>query len=280
MRSRGLVVAIAVVLAVLAAVGVIVYTNNVEKTVIEDETTTVWVSEENIGTGTELNPLIDAGQFTTVQIPNDAVVEGAVLSEAELRDKTTSAPIYAKEQIPLSRLGEDAANLIAVSPGHVGLGMEIGGPQGVNGNIQQGSKIVIYATFSQGTAVTRESLENLLSPQQIQDFFEAVQGGADPAAVADAPVLITSFDFTVTLVKSADVLAIQNPTVDETTGRKSGGTSSLVLDLEPTDASTIVFANEQAKLWLGLLPAEDENGYDSEAVFGIPVEKLLGVDKK
>ena len=39
MRSRGLVVAIAVVLAVLAAVGVIVYTSNVRESAINENTT-------------------------------------------------------------------------------------------------------------------------------------------------------------------------------------------------------------------------------------------------
>jgi len=279
MRSRGLVVAIAVVLAVLAAVGVIVYTNNVEKTVIEEETTTVVVSEQDIGTGTDLDPLLDSGAFKTVQVPNDALVDGAVLNEDELIGRITSAPIYANEQIPLNRLGEAPTDLLGVSPDHVGLGMEIGGPQAVNGAIQQGSQIVMYATFSQGTVITRDSIAKLLSPQEIEKFFEAVQGGADPATVADSLVLVSNFDFTVTLVKSVKVLAIQNPTVDETTGRKSGGGSTLVLDLEPTDAQTVIFANEQAKLWLGLLPEDNQKGYDSEAVFGIPIEKLTGVEK-
>ncbi len=38
MRSRGLVVAIAVVLAVLAAVGVIVYTSNVKEKAVDENT--------------------------------------------------------------------------------------------------------------------------------------------------------------------------------------------------------------------------------------------------
>jgi len=276
MRSRGLVVAIAVVLAVLAAVGVIVYTNNVEKTVIEENTTAVVVSEQDIGTGTELDPLLSSGAFKVVNVPDETLVRDAVTSEDQLIGAITSAPILANEQIPLSRLGEGPTDLLGVSTGHVGLGLEVGGPQAVNGAIQQGSQVVVYATFSQGTVITRESLAKLLSPQQIEEFFEAVQGGADPATVADSLVLVSNFDFTVTLVKSVKVLSIQNPTIDETTGRKSGGASTLVLDLEPTDALSVIFANEQAKLWLGLLPEKNQDGYDAEAVFGIPVTKLLG----
>jgi Flp pilus assembly protein CpaB len=279
MRSRGLVVAIAVVLAVLAAVGVIGYTNNVEKTVTEENTTPVVVSDQDITTGTALDPLLDQGAFKTINVPDATLVDGAVTTEDQLRGAVTSAPIYANEQIPVSRLGETPTDLLGVSEGHVGIGMEIGGPQGANGAIQQGSQIVMYATFAQGTVVTRDAVSKLLSEQQIQEFFEAVQSGADPASVSNAAVLVTNFDFTVTLVKSVKVLAIQNPTVDETTGRKNGGSSTLVLDLLPTDAQTVIFANEHAKLWLGLLPEKNEEGYDSEAVFGIPIEKLTGVER-
>src|SRR6266487_2836042 len=99
MRSRGLVVAIAVVLAVLAAVGVIVYTNSV-KNGGGDKTTAVIVSNQDIQANTPLNPLLDSGAFGTVNVPNDTLVAGAVTSENELRDQTTSATIYANEQIP------------------------------------------------------------------------------------------------------------------------------------------------------------------------------------
>ena len=48
MRSRGLVVAIAVVLAVLAAVGVIVYTSSVRDKAVDEHTTTVLASTQDI----------------------------------------------------------------------------------------------------------------------------------------------------------------------------------------------------------------------------------------
>ena len=83
MRSRGLVVAIAVVLAVLAAVGVIVYTNSVKNGTGAD-TTAVIVSSQDIPANTPLNPLIDQGVFGTVNVPNDTLVSGAVTDENEL----------------------------------------------------------------------------------------------------------------------------------------------------------------------------------------------------
>ena len=76
MRSRGLVVAIAVVLAVLAAVGVIVYTSSVRETAVDENTTTVLASTQDIQANTPLDPLIAQGVFQTIQVPNDGVVPG------------------------------------------------------------------------------------------------------------------------------------------------------------------------------------------------------------
>ena len=129
MRSRGLVVAIAVVLAVLAAVGVIVYTNSVKNGTGAD-TTAVIVSDKDIPANTPLNPLIDSGDFGTVNVPNDTLVAGAVTDENELRDQTTSSTIYANEQIPTSRLATGRGNALGISDGHVGLGIQVDGARG------------------------------------------------------------------------------------------------------------------------------------------------------
>src|SRR6476646_7072193 len=99
MRSRGLVVAIAVVLAVLAAVGVIVYTSSVRETVTSANTTQLVTSSQDIPANTLLDPLIDSNVFKLTAIPNDAVVPGAVSDITELRGQVTSAQIFQNEQI-------------------------------------------------------------------------------------------------------------------------------------------------------------------------------------
>src|SRR5262245_59575287 len=124
MRSRGLVVAIAVVLALLAAAGVIVYTSNLEKQVKTENTTAVWVSSADIDANVQLDPLIAEGQFREVDIPNDALVLNAVTSLDQLRGQTTAAPILANEQIPASRLASGGGvNMLGITPGNVGLGL-------------------------------------------------------------------------------------------------------------------------------------------------------------
>jgi len=280
MRSRGLVVAIAVVLAVLAAVGVIVYTNSVKNGTGAD-TTAVIVSNQDIAANTPLNPLIDSGTFGTVNVPNDTLVSGAVTDENELRDQTTSSTIYANEQIPTSRLATGTGNTLGITEGHVGLGIQVDGPQSVNGYIQNNDQVVVYATFPKGTTVTKQDLRHLLSPAQLQRFLTALQTGST-TALANTPIISVPFDFTVPLINSVRVLAINNPPVDASTGKPGTGSTALVLDMLPNDAQALVLANTDAtQLWLGLLPPNKDNtpsaGYKSPATFGVPFAKVTGV---
>ena len=279
MRSRGLVVAIAVVLAVLAAVGVIVYTNSVKNGTGAD-TTAVIVSDKDIPANTPLNPLIDSGDFGTVNVPNDTLVAGAVIDENELRDQTTSSTIYANEQIPTSRLATGRGNALGISDGHVGLGIQVDGAQSVNGYIQNNDQVEIYATFPKATIVTKQGLKQLLTPAQLARLFTALQAGTS-ATVANSPVISMPFDFTFPLVQSVRVLAITNPPVDST-GKPTTGNSSLVLDMVPADAQALVLASTDAtQLWLGLLPPNKDGspgtGYKSPAAFGVPFAKVTGV---
>ncbi len=269
--------AIAVVLAVLAAVGVIVYTNSVKNGTGAD-TTAVIVSNQDIPANTPLNALIDSGAFGAVNVPNDTLVSGAVTDENELRDQTTSSTIYANEQIPTSRLATGRGNTLGITEGHVGLGIQVDGPQSVNGYIQNNDQVVIYATFPQGETVTKQDAKHLLSPAQLQRFLTAVQTGT----TANGPVITMPFDFTLPLVRSVRVLAINNPPADASTGKPGNGGSTLVLDMLPGDAQSLVLASTDAtQLWLGLLPPNKDGsaatGYKSSATFGVPFAKVTGV---
>jgi Flp pilus assembly protein CpaB len=280
MRSRGLVVAIAVVLAVLAAVGVIVYTNSV-KNGGGAKTTDVIVSNQDIPANTPLNPLLDQGVFGTVSVPNDTLVAGAVTSENELRDQTTSATIYANEQIPTSRLSTGQGNVLGITEGHVGLGISLDGPNSVNGYIQNNDQVVLYATYPKGTVVTKQTLKQVLAPAQFQKFLNSVLG----TSTGPTGTIIMPVDFTTTLVRSVRVLAVNNPPVDTSTGKPGSGSATLVLDMLPDDAQTLVLANSTAtQIWLGLLPPNKDNtpatGYPEPGTFGVPLAKVTGVNGK
>jgi Flp pilus assembly protein CpaB len=274
MRSRGLVVAIAVVLAVLAAVGVIVYTSSVRETATSENTTQVVTSSQNIAANTPLNPLVQANVFKLTAIPNDAIVPNAVTDISQLQDQVATAPIFQNEQIPTDRLSSGPGpNILGISEGNVGVGLQVQGAAAVNGYVQQGSYVVIYATFHRGTLVSKQSLKFYLSGSQIQKLQQAGSSTASNPNLIYMPT-----DFTIALVPAVHVLSVTNPPAD-TTGKPTAGTSNLVLDMTPPDASSLIFATDHATLYLGLLPPSADKGYANPGSLGPPLARVIGVNK-
>ena len=259
MRSRGLVVAIAIVLAVAAAAAVILYTQGVKEDAVRGgDLTPVIVSTQEIPANQQLDPLIDQGIFSEIQVPGDALVGGAVTDVEQLRGVTTTTPILANEQISTKRLSsaDETLNRVGVTEGHVGLAVELDAPQGGIGNIQPGDQVQVFATY-QGVKVIKGDIKRLINSA----------GGTAPPQV-DLP------DFTLTLIPTVRVLRIQNPAVDTETGRSDSSRIQVTLDLLPQDAQNLVFAQEKARVWLGLLPP-GEDGTQPRASL-VPIEILLG----
>jgi Flp pilus assembly protein CpaB len=263
MRSRGLVVAIAVVLAVAAAAAVVLYTQGVKETAERGgNLTPVIVSTQDIPANQPLGPLVDQEVFRELSVPQDALVNNPVTSTDQLRNVTTTQPIFANEQIPLSRLSsaEEKPNLIGISEGHLAVSVEIDAPQGGLGNIQPGDNVTVFATY-QGVQAIRGNLKQLIQN----------------ASLSTQP-RVELPDFTLTLIPTVRVLKIQNPEVDSETGRSDSSRIQVTLDLEPKDAQNLVFAQENARIWLGLLPPEEDG--TPQPASTVPLDLLFGAKLK
>jgi Flp pilus assembly protein CpaB len=262
MRSRGLVVAIAVVLAVAAAAAVILYTQGVKEEAVEGSgLTPVIVASLDIRANEPLDPLLAQDVFKQIRVPGDALVSGAVTDVAQLRGTSTTSAILANEQIPLERLSTGELPLggnLGISDGHVAVSVELDAPQGGAGNIQVGDNVSIFATYQNVTVIPGNLRQLVTQPST-----------STSATKRELP------DFTVTLVPTVRVLRIQNPEVDDETGQQSDSSRIRVtLDLVPQDAQNLVFAQENARVWLGLLPPEEEGTQPRAAV--VPIELLIG----
>jgi Flp pilus assembly protein CpaB len=272
MRSRGLVVAIAVVLAIVAAAAVILYTNGVKNDAVTGGAlSVVVVAKQDIAANTNLNPLLEEGAFTELRVPTDAVVDGAVTSLNELRGQTTTAPILANEQIASPRLSGGEApqgGALGITPDNVGLPIVLeGGPAGY-GLIQRGDNVAVFATFKQGEVLAKADLRKILSPAQLAKLLADTN--------ANGPLVVVPFKFTVTVVQSSRVLNIQNPVVVE--GNQFDERQiPLTLDLAPEDAQAVSYSLVNADLVnLGLLPPENADGYPVEGHTGVSYDVMVG----
>jgi len=265
MRSRGLVVALALLLAIGATAAVFLYVNGVrEDAKTGGDLVPVVVASENISANTELNPLLESGAFATVSVPPETVVADAVTDPAELQDQTTTFPILANEPISLSRLssGEGVTGgSLGITTGHVATSFRVEGPPGVGGHVVRGDNVVVYATFN-GVKVFK-SFKDLIN----EATNAKTNVNAPSSSQEDLPAL------TVTLVPTVKVLDVENP-VESTDGKTSEGQVTLTLDLLPADAAGMVYAAEQGSLWFGLLPPGEEGVQLPAAT--VPLDKVLG----
>lgn len=246
MRSRGLVVVLALILATVATAAVFLYARGVREEARTGGTlTTVIVSKVDIPANTDLNRLIADGQFTTKEIPTDAVVEGAVTSVSQLRNKRNNAVILAGEQIPIARVesGKLPGGVLSIPEGHEAVTVSLAAPRAIGAALQGGDSVTVYATFTDVPVKQKK--------QQQQTVTGAAQQQTETA--------------TVVLVPQVEVLRVMVPTT--TTSPIGGGSETtpdttgdvqVTLAFLPEEAQKFVFALEEGTVYLALLPPNAE----------------------
>jgi pilus assembly protein CpaB len=267
MRSRGLVVVLALILATLAVVGLFLYTRSVKQDATSGGALTeVVVSKVDIAANSDLNQLINEGQFELKNVPTDDLVQGAIQQVSELRNRRNSVPILEGEQIPLSRVegGKIAGGVLGIPDGLEAIVVALDAPRAVAGAMAGGDFVTIYATFAD---VPLKQKKN-----QTTTSSAAATGPQQPAQQGQ--------DVTVVLVPQVQVLRVAVPQqengVSGTVTSDTTGNITVALGLKPEDAQKFVFALEQGKVWLSLLPPNGE-GVELKP---LTVEGIIGGAKK
>ncbi|MGH2591268.1 MAG: RcpC/CpaB family pilus assembly protein [Actinomycetota bacterium] len=238
MRSRGLVVVLALILATLATVGVFLYSQGVK----EDARTggdlvTVVVSKVDVPANTDLNTLIREGRFTTRDVPREAVIDQPITQISQLQNRRNSVFLFAGEQIPVARVqgGDVPGGLLAIPEGHQALTVALDSPRAISGVLAGGDNVTIYATLEAEVGTTGGSGTET-GPQ--------IQGAA-----------------TVVLAPQVEVLRVIRPVAATSvsggaTEESLLGTLQVILAFEPGEAQRFVFALERGSVYLSLLPPD------------------------
>ncbi|MGB7806076.1 MAG: Flp pilus assembly protein CpaB [Actinomycetota bacterium] len=218
MRRQTLVIPIALLLAVMAAAGVVLYTMNVkEEATTGGPTSTVVVASEDVPAGTELDPLIEEGKLVEQEIPKNYIVPGAVGSLEELQGRTVSQPLVEGEQILANRideLGTVEGGSLGIPPGFTAYTVELRPEQTVANVLNRGDRVRVFATFSEKSGA-RASVALLPDVKVL-----AVSSDGDPEQQAASNQLVT-------------------------------------LAVTPDDAAKLaLFGQDTGSLWLNLLPPD------------------------
>lgn len=236
MKTRGLAVIVALLLAIGATGAVFLYVQGVKKDAKGTATdmATVIVSKQDIPAQTTLDGLISSGAFTSLQIPADAVVQGAVTDVSQLQGQSTAFPILQGEQITTARLQGSSTQVqggvLGIPSGHKAVTIPLDLPQAVGGVVQTGDHITLYATFDD-VQIINGSLKQILAGAAIDTKKHDVG------------------DFTVTVVPDVQILKAVKPAEGT-----NNSTVLLTLALTPQEAQLVIFSKEEGKVWVGLLP--------------------------
>jgi Flp pilus assembly protein CpaB len=251
------VVVLALVLATLAVAGLFLYTKSVKDNALTSGgVTQVVVSKVDIQANTDLNALIDAGQFELKNIPTDDAVRGAITEISDLRNRRNSVPIVAGEQIPVSRVlgGKVAGGILGIPDGYQALTIALDAPAAVTGAFAAGDNLTVYATFD-NVPVTA------LPKNQAALFAKTLgpsQAGTEAGGSRKAQLAGQTTTATAVLVPAAEVLRVSVPQTQGgtlSTEQSAGGPITIALALTPENAQKFVFAFEEGQVYLSLLPS-------------------------
>jgi Flp pilus assembly protein CpaB len=247
MKSRGLVVVLALILATLATVGVFLYSRGVKEEARRGgDLVTVIVSQVDVPANTDLNALIADGQFVPLEVPTDAVIQDAVTQISQLENRRNSVYLFAQEQIPVARIqgGEVPGGQLSIPEGHQAVTVALDAPAAISGVLTGGDHVSIYATFT-GVSLVR-----------LNKKFEPIPGSTETTA--------ERFDTTVVLVPDVEVLRVlrDGSGATEVPGQiaEQSTTSGVqvILALEPEEAQKLVFTLNQGVPYLSLLPPDED----------------------
>ena len=267
MRSRGLVVVLALILATLATAGVFLYSRGVRENAIEGgDLRSVVVATVDIPANTDLNEYIRDGQFVTIDVPEDALIDNPVTQISQLQNQRNSVFIFANEQIPIARIrgNQVPGGLLSIPEGYQALTVALEAPRAVSGALTGGDNVTIYATFEDITltAFTEKSLKKAIKAASRPQQNAAT--GTDTDQEQQGQVDLPTFDATVALVPQVEVLRVIRPSrgggvvADQQEQDSSTTSLQVILALTPEDAQKFVFSAEQGDLYMSLLPPDEQ----------------------
>jgi pilus assembly protein CpaB len=204
----------------LAATGLIyLYLRSAGNDAGASTTLSVVVATEDIPSNTDLTPLVGGAVFTTVEVPPDTVVQGAITDVSQLRGQRTAYPIVAGEQIVVGRLQGDlqlAGGALGIPKGYQAMSLTLEPQRIVGGQLQEGDHVGVFGTFQ-----------------------DTSKGGQEQRSL--------------TLVPDAEVLSVL---VGETNTAQPGATT-VTIALLPRDVTRVILGQEGQKVYLTLLPPNE-----------------------
>jgi len=139
----------AILVAALGTSLVFFYAKKADDRAIADQKpVTVLVAKTSIAAGTRVIDAANSGAFQTKELPESAVVPGALSSVDPVANQVVIGTIYAGQQLLAGMFGATAGtdSALNIPPGMIAASFSFGDPQRVAGFVSPGSKVCIFLT--------------------------------------------------------------------------------------------------------------------------------------
>ncbi len=220
MKTRIILILTAIVLAIIATGGSLIYLQSLRSEVVQgNQNVRVLVANKTVTPGTSVAEMLNQDLASFTQVPRRFMVNGAITDTRGIDQEVLTVALAKGEQVTDQKVrpAGGAGLSFRVPKGLVAATIIVDEATGVGGEVAAGDRVSVVATFSPGP------------------------GGVDTTHV---------------LLPNIEVLAAFNGAQKTGLGQ-SGGTQkkTVTLALSPADSEKLVFAVDKGHIWLTLEPA-------------------------
>lgn len=246
MRSRVVIVVVALVLGGLAAVMAAQYLGSARSKIeAESRPVEVLVAQQDIARGTSSEELIERKLVSREKVPSRFVASGAVSSGRAIEGQVLAVSLSAGEQLTTGRFEypSQAGLSYNVPEDHLAVTVPVDEVSGVSGLLKPGDNVAVFVTVRTSDSDQGASKTKLLIP------VARVLATGQRTTAEEAPEE----------AQQQGGLASTQPT----------GNKSVTLALSPSDAEKVVFASNKGdgrgdrSVWLALLPVKGQGAADT-----------------
>jgi pilus assembly protein CpaB len=277
MRLRIALLIVALILGVIAVVGVVTYITSIRTAAEEEvEKIKVLVAAQNIPGEVSVDSIIEAQSVVLEEIPRKYLAEGVLTSLDSYKGYVVSVPINKGEQITTTKFikPEDIGLAFVVPEDMVAISIPVNEIIGVSKLITEGDRVNVIATF-QIPEENSESVQAAVSEEAAEQIEPSAQEEESASAIEVTKTVLWNVEILYigtkirTVQEDRTILGAEDATERE---ERTLEINTVTLALSPKDSEKLVFSEEFGSVWLALLPVD---GLEEEETPGISYDNIF-----
>lgn len=245
MRTKAIIIVIALILAGVATVLAVNYINSARSEVAaSSEPIEVLVAQEDIPRGAAAEELIAGGMIALEQVPQRYVAADAISSERAIEGQVLNTPLSKGEQVTTARFSLPSAAGLAYSvpADQVAIAIPVDEVRGISGMVRPGDRVAVFVTIESA------------------DEAEEAEEGAKVTRLLIPEAKVVAMGTALTSEPVAQTTQGEGGAIVTGSREEPEAPSVMTLAVPPADAEKLIFSEEVGSVWVTLLPATVEIG--------------------